>query len=115
MSLVQSDKSITSYYLIMNIMVGSFLDNKLAPEISFRHALKQARISEEFGETATPSFTTLDIKVGYSFTEKFKLQTGVNNLFNENFYEHLSRSVTGTSNPIYAPGRNWFMSLSVNF
>jgi iron complex outermembrane receptor protein len=97
------------------VLIGSYLSNKLKPEVVVRHALEQSGISEEFGETATPSFTTLDIKVGYSFTEKFKLQTGVNNLFNENFYEHLSRSVTGTSNPIYAPGRNWFMSLSVNF
>ncbi|MEQ8476254.1 TonB-dependent receptor [Fulvivirga sp.] len=97
------------------VLIGSYLSNKLKPEVVVRHALEQSGISEEFGETATPSFTTLDIKVGYSFTEKFKLQTGVNNLFNENFYEHLSRSVRGTSNPIYAPGRNWFMSLSVNF
>ncbi len=97
------------------MLIGSYLNNKLKPEIGVHYALEQSRISQEFGETVTPSFTILDIKVAYHITEKFKLQTGVNNLFDENYYEHLNRSVRGTSNPIYAPGRNWFMSLSVNF
>ena len=94
---------------------GSFLDNKLRPEILFRHVLKQSRISKEFGETETPDFTLVDITLNYSLSKLFKFEAGVNNLFDKTYYEHLNRPLRGTTTPIYQPGRNFFASVNMAF
>ena len=94
---------------------GSYLNGKLQPEATFRYVLEQSRISTEFGETVTPAFALLDVKVTYDLSEKMRFSTGVNNLLNENYYEHLNRAQRGTNNPIFAPGRNIFASVNINF
>ena len=96
-------------------LTGSYVNHKLKPEITFRYAMEQTRISEEFGETVTPSFTLLDVKVGYKLSDKLQVNAGVNNLFDESYYEHLNRSVRGTNLPIYAPGRNVYGNISYIF
>ena len=95
---------------------GSYLKNKLRPEVALRHVIKQDRISSEFGETVTPAFTILDVSVAYQFNKVFSMSTGVQNVFDQAYYEHLSRSVKGTmSQPIYNPGRNFFISVNMSF
>ncbi|MCU4174675.1 TonB-dependent receptor domain-containing protein [Carboxylicivirga sp. N1Y90] len=96
-------------------LMGTYLNGKLIPELTFRYVTKQDRISEEYGETATPDFSLLDLKLGYAISEKLKVNAMVNNLLDETYYEHLNRSVRGTENPIYAPGRNFFIGLTLNF
>ena len=84
--------------------------------MSFRYVLEQARISKEFGETPTPAFVLLDVKLSCQIHQMVRLTAGVQNLLNEHYYEHLNRSVRGNNpNPIYAPGRNFFLSLNLNF
>lgn len=95
-------------------LMGSYLKNRLRPEVNFRHVLTQNRISEEFGETKTPSFTLIDLQVGYQAFEFLNLRAGVQNLLDEAYYEHLNRPITGTARPIYAPGRNWFVAVTVD-
>ncbi|WP_299363586.1 TonB-dependent receptor [Winogradskyella sp.] len=97
------------------VLSGSYFKNKLSPEIAFRYVAEQSRISNEFGETVTPSFTLLDINIGYEISDKLSINAGVNNLFDENYYEHLNRSVRGTNDPIFAPGRNVFANLNLTF
>ena len=97
------------------VLAGSYFKNKLKPEIVFRYVTEQTRISSEFGENTSPSFALLDVKIGYSITKMLKVNVGVNNIFNENYYEHLSRNVRGTMGPIYAPGRNIYANLSFLF
>jgi iron complex outermembrane receptor protein len=96
-------------------LTGSYLKHKLKPEVTFRYVMEQGRISEEFGETVTPSFALLDVKVGYKLSDKLQVNAGVNNLFDENYYEHLNRSVRGANQPIYAPGRNVYGNISYLF
>ena len=96
-------------------LMGSYLKNKLRPEITFRHVIEQSRVSMEYGETITPAFTLLDAKVSYRVHPRFGMAAGVQNLFDETYYEHLNRSVRGTPDPIYAPGRNFFVSITVDF
>ncbi len=91
---------------------GSYVRDKLLPEVSFRYVMQQERISSEFGETVTPAFALLDLKIAYVISDALSAKIGVNNLLNTNYYEHLNRSVQGTANPIFAPGRNGFVSLS---
>lgn len=94
---------------------GSFFKDKLLPELLFRQVLAQSRISPEYGETRTPSFSLLDIKVAGQLTKTSRLTLGVNNLFDTAYYEHLSRSVSGTARPINAPGQTFFASVSMVF
>ncbi|NNF22072.1 MAG: TonB-dependent receptor [Saprospiraceae bacterium] len=96
-------------------LYGLLLEDKLQTEISIRHAFKQSRISREFGETETPSFSKVDIKLSYQLSDHARFSAGINNLLNESYYEHLSRSVRGTQTPILAPGRNIFTSFNVRF
>lgn len=97
------------------ILSGSYIENKLTPELTVRYVAEQNRISNEFGETVTPSFALFDAKVGYQISENLFVNAGVNNLLDENYYEHLNRSVRGTSDPIFAPGRNFFANINFNF
>lgn len=94
---------------------GNYLKSKLQPEIAFRYVLEQERVSEEFGETASPSFALLDLQIAYDLYKWLKVSAGVQNVFDEAYYEHLNRSVRGTPNPIFARGRNFSLSLSAQF
>jgi len=94
---------------------GAYFGGKLQPEVSFRHVLQQNRVSAEFGETATPSFSLVDLKLAYQFSERFRLSAGVNNLLDESYYEHLNRSVRGMNAPILARGRNSYAALNISF
>jgi len=96
-------------------LIGSYLNNTLRPELTFRHVLQQSRISNEFGETETPAFSLLDISLSYQVGKNAQLTAGVNNIFDENYYEHLNRSVRGINTPIFAPGRNAFASINFIF
>ena len=94
--------------------MGNYLDNSFHPDISFRHVLKQNRISNSFGESETPSFSIVDLSVRYQYNRTIGATFGVQNLLDETYYEHLSRSVKGIDKSIYAPGRNIYFSLTVD-
>lgn len=96
-------------------LLGNIVKDKLKPELTFRHVVKQNRISNEYGETVTPAFTLLDFGFSYEIKKNFKFNAGVNNIFNANYYEHLTRNIKGTTTPIYAVGRNFFGALSIVF
>ncbi len=97
------------------VLVGDYMKGKLQPELTFRHVLQQSRISPEFGETETPSFSLLNIQLACQLTKEARITAGVNNLFDENYFEHLNRSVRGNNTPIFAPGRNAFASINFVF
>ena len=94
---------------------GSYLKDRLRPEVVFRYVADQSRASAEFGETVSPSFSLLDVKIGYQITSGLSVNAGVNNLLDENYFEHLNRSVRGANAPIFAPGRNFFLNLNYSF
>jgi iron complex outermembrane receptor protein len=94
---------------------GSYMNARLRPEATIRHVLEQSRISKEFGETTTPAFTLLDVNLMFEFSRKIRFNAGVNNLLNKTYYEHLNRPPRGTSTPIFEPGRNFFLSVNINF
>ncbi len=97
-------------------LTGSFFNNKLQPQLVWRYVADQQRVSDEFGETSTPSFTTLDATVSYHFSDLLRGSLGIQNIFDETYYEHLNRTARGSDpRPIFAPGRNVFVSLSLKF
>lgn len=57
-------------------LYGSYLKDRLRPEVTFRYVDEQSRISSDFGETITPSFALLDIKIGYQITNSLSLSAG---------------------------------------
>jgi iron complex outermembrane recepter protein len=92
---------------------GSYFDGKLSPVLMYRYVADQERISEEFGENKTPAFSLLDISVDYKLIKSMKISAGVKNLFDEAYYEHLTRAFTGKpDSPLFAPGRNVYLTLS---
>jgi len=93
---------------------GLFCKRKFHPEIMIRHALKQNRTASSFGESKTPSFTVADLKASCFVSKQFRITGGVRNIFDEAFYEHLNRSVKGSNEAIYAPGRSFYLSLAIN-
>ena len=98
------------------VLSGSYLNGKLTPEASVRYVLEQDRISTEFGETETPTFTLVDASINYKLGKLISATVGAQNIFDVTYYEHLSRSVKGTNpSPLYAPGRNFFVSVLVDF
>lgn len=95
---------------------GSYLNSTLSPHITLRHVLKQERVSSEFGEKATPSFSLIDLGLTFRVHRRVGITAGVQNLLNENYYEHLTRSVRAEgSPPIYAPGRSFILSFNLDF
>ncbi|MCB0642074.1 MAG: TonB-dependent receptor [Phaeodactylibacter sp.] len=94
---------------------GQYFGERLQPQIRFRQVLEQARISTEFGETTTPAFTLIDLQIAYQINDVLRIQFAVDNIFNANYYEHLSRAVRGQALPIYARGRNFTISASATF
>lgn len=96
-------------------IAGKLVSGRLRPEVMLRHVLDQERISEEYGETATPSFTTVDLNLSYAIFNNATLTFNIQNLFDENYYEHLTRSVRGSSDPIFARGRSFNFSLLFDF
>jgi len=95
-------------------LTASILNGKLQPELLLRHVLTQDRIDRNFGETASPAFSLLDLSAAYRFNAAVGLRIGVTNLLDEWYYEHLSRAMrmpVGT--PLYAPGRSFFATLNL--
>lgn len=88
---------------------------KFVPALHLRYALAQNRISEAYGEQATPSFATVNIDVKYSFNKYLNVYAGVNNVFNTAYYEHLNRRIIGVKTPLYEVGRVFYANLVFNF
>jgi len=74
------------------------------------------RVLQEFGETQTPSFVLVDLELSCKIIKNLNVSAGVQNVFNESYYEHLNRSVKGVdSRPTYASGRSFFCSFNMTF
>jgi len=94
---------------------GGFLNNKLQPFFAYRYVLKQDRISKTFGETQTPSFSTLDFNIAYQLNNYIEASAGIQNLFDESYYEHLNRPVKGQPRAVYSPGRSFHFTIFIDF
>jgi iron complex outermembrane receptor protein len=86
-------------------------------EFKGRLVAEQDRISASFDETETPGFNVFDLMAGYSPIKKIDLSFTLKNIFNVNYYEHLSRPYKnlGEQGMLYEPGRSFRVGLKVNF
>lgn len=95
---------------------GSYLKNKLQPELIFSAVAQQNRIATSYGETKSPGFNVFDAKVSYSISKVVSTSAGVLNILDTAYYEHLARSVRNANKrPIYSPGRSFYLTLTCSF
>lgn len=75
-------------------------------------SVRQGRVNEDFGETASPGYSIMNLRGAYSFKMKnysLELSAGVENIFDQAYYEHLDWG------KMMRPGRNIYTMLSLKF
>jgi iron complex outermembrane recepter protein len=96
-------------------LTAKLLKNKLGISGALRQVIAQNRYNQGFGERRTPGFSLLDFDAMYRFNPWLRASAGANNILNMHYYEHLNRSFSGQlERPVFAPGRNFFVSLSID-
>ena len=78
---------------------------------------KQTRISKLVGEKESEAFSVFNLNFSYLFFGELNLGAAINNIFNNNYYRHLSRPYKkmDTASMFYEPGRNIALFLKYNF
>lgn len=97
----------------LNVSYNLF-NGKLVPNIGMRYVHSQERVSAAMYEATTPSYTLFNARLSYNHNQNISLHTGVNNLFDTHYYDHLNRRMVGTAQKIYEPGRIFYVNLIFN-
>jgi iron complex outermembrane receptor protein len=93
---------------------GRWMEGRLQPLVAFRFVSRQSRVSKAFGETPSPSFSIVDLGITFGLRTGIGLRAGIRNLLDQDYYEHLNRSVRGQGSAIHAPGRNMYLVVFVD-
>lgn len=88
-----------------------FIKGKLIPKVKARYVAHQEYVSKAFYEKPTPDFFVGSLSCSYFHNEHFTLSAGIDNVFDNAYYEHLNRRVIGSSEDIYEPGINIYLNL----
>ena len=89
-----------------------FLKGNLVPKISVRMVAAQKRVSQAYYESKTPGFVLADVAIRYAFNKYLDINAGVNNIFDQAYYEHLNRNIVGSTEPLYEPGIVFYATLT---
>jgi iron complex outermembrane receptor protein len=92
-----------------------FLKGRLVPAFNVRMVASQNHVSEASYEPSTPGFVVAGFSFNYLFNSHFTITGGVNNMFDQAYYEHLNRNIIGSTNNLYEPGRSFYINLFINF
>lgn len=90
-------------------------------EIGMRFAYEQEKINQAFGEDETPSFAVFHLRGGYEISSGWLLEAGIENLFDREYHEHLTREALLPGGDLAAgaevpsPGRSFTLSTRVNW
>ncbi len=97
-----------------NIWMQHTLENgKLQNRIWLRVVAAQKHVSQSCYEETTPAFWVFNYDVTYSVNKYAELIAGVNNVFDQAYYEHLNRNILGSTRPLYEVGRSFYVSLKL--
>lgn len=88
-------------------------ESTLIPEIALNYTFDQNNVSKVFSESKSHDFYVLDMGLKFRYNQNFTIKTGVNNLLNEAYYEHLSRNIIGSTAPFYEIGRSFFVNATL--
>lgn len=75
----------------------------------------QHRIDTAFGEDATQGHVTIDIGAGWRLFGRHELMVQVENLFDKNYNEHITRENPFTGREVFEPGRVVTVGLRTTF
>lgn len=83
----------------------------------FNFASEQSTVNTEYAEKKTPAWSTVDLFAGYNMNKTLQLQAGIDNAFDQAYYNYLNRTdlLTGTSYKVMEPGRNIWARISAKF
>ncbi|CUT03218.1 TonB-dependent receptor [Candidatus Chrysopegis kryptomonas] len=95
------------------VVYYNFFDGKIRPELTIRAVARKSDVSTSFGETSTPGFVLVNFLVDIVYFKFADISVGVNNLFDKAYYEHLNRKIRTSGIPIYEPGRNFFINITM--
>lgn len=90
-----------------------FFKERMSASIGTRLVAAQNHVSLSYYEKETPGFVILNANYNYVINKTFKVNVGVQNLFNQQYYEHLNRRIVGSSNKLTEPGRSAYLNLVV--
>ncbi len=82
---------------------------------TLRLVQSQHRIDTAFGEDATQGHVTVDIGAGWRFLGRHELMVRVENLFDKNYHEHITRENPFTGREVFEPGRVVTVGLRITF
>ena len=75
---------------------------------------KQDRVAGMLGETTTNGYATADLRVGFRVWEHVMVETGVTNLTNKYYVNHLNAKNPFTKEQIPEPGRTIYVNVSLS-
>jgi len=86
-------------------------------EFKGRFVARQDRVSASFNESETPGFNVFDLMAGYIPIQNLNVNLAIRNIFNVNYYEHLSRPFKNQSenSMLFEPGRSVRIGLRYRF
>ncbi len=96
-------------------MYYKFIKGKLVPNIKLRMVAPQRHVSLAFYEQETPGFALLDFSIRWEIARFVELNTGISNIFDRGYFEHLNRRIIGSNENLYEPGRVFFASIYAHF
>ncbi len=80
-------------------------------EFAARIVDNQDRIADDLFESATPGFTIYDLRAWWQVNECLRLTTGIDNLTNKNYLEHLSVHAPR----VLEPGLNFYLAMQLDY
>jgi iron complex outermembrane receptor protein len=93
---------------------GRLMHNKIIPYMNLRYSFAQNRIANDFGEKNTPAFAVADIGLRALIIKNLQTLIAVDNIFNKEYREHLSRFIAPTI-PLNSVGRSLVINVSYSF
>lgn len=86
--------------------------SRFSVQLETEIALAQNKVSDNYGEDATPGYFLLHSRLGYNttlFKTNAEFQAGIENIFDRNYHEHLDWG------NVPRPGRNFYFQLKMSF
>ncbi|MBN2668854.1 MAG: TonB-dependent receptor [Bacteroidales bacterium] len=102
--------------LISNINL-EYQKDALRVILENEYQAEQTRVDASVGETHTPAFYLMNIKASYTFKKMITIGFNINNVLNENYYQHLSRPFKNMeiNAPFFERGRNFEILINYKF
>jgi iron complex outermembrane recepter protein len=86
---------------------------RLKPGLEIRAVAGQDAVSDASYEESTPGYVITNLLIDIKPYTWLTISTGINNLFNKAYYDHLNRRLAGTTGDLYEPGRTFFANLLI--